>query len=333
MFKLISLVCIAISFNTSISFANSTLLFTKQESRTVAANMDWKYREGTVVIHPRHKSMVSSLVDSTAKPMKWKSRYASVMLHAGNRFKPGPGANGMNEQGLIASVLVLKASKYTQNNSLPALNTADWVQYVLDNFQSVQEVIDDSANYRLVAKDYRGTSMNLHMILHDAAGNSAVIESIDGRFVIHAQENFNTPVLTNSVYETTTARLGKYRDFGGTMKTPGGYDSDSRFVRASIYIKRLPSFVANEEHIAYAFNGLSDVAQAPGSATPTQLSVVYDIATKTAYFRSINDSNLRIIPLTHFDIAGAYDPLTLNPYQHLSGDVVKKFANLKDLTK
>lgn len=327
MFKHIALLSVALSLNT-ISFSSaacSALVFNKNKPATVAVNLDWKYREGTVVIHPRNTLMVSSVDSHQYHPLIWKSRYGSVIFHGGNRFKAGPAADGMNEKGLTASVLVLKSSSYPQNNELPTLNTSEWVQYVLDNFQNVQEVIDDSANYQLLPDTYRNVAMNLHMVINDAEGKSAVLEYLNGQLVIHTQDQFTPAVITNTDYNSSVSLLSEYRDFGGVKALPGGYDSNSRFVRAAHYLKRLPGFVANEEHIAYAFNGLSDVAQAPGTAQPTQLSMVFDIPTKTIFFRSINEASVRTIPFADIDFDTLTEPLAINAYQHFYGNVVPKF--------
>jgi choloylglycine hydrolase len=328
MFKRLALISVALSLTTVSlsSLASSALIFDKNSPATVAVNLDWKYREGTVVIHPRHTRMVSNVNSTKYRPLIWKSRYGSVIFHAGNRFKSGPATSGMNEKGLTATVVLLKTSRYATQDKLPVLNAEEWVQYVLDKFQSVQEVIDDSANYQIVHSVYRKVPTKFHMILSDAGGKSAILEYLEGRVVVHTQEYLAPPVLTNTDYLSSLSLLTKYLDFGGARTNlPGGYDSRARFIRAAHYIKRLPSFVANEEHIAYAFNGLGDIAQAPGTATPTQLSMVFDIASKTIYFRSINDAALRVIPLGGIEFKDLYEPLSINAYQHFFGDVVSKF--------
>ncbi|HAT9399507.1 linear amide C-N hydrolase [Legionella pneumophila] len=327
MFKRIGLISIALSLNTIslTSEACSALVFNKNKPATVAVNLDWKYREGAFVIHPRNAMMVSSVDYHSMHPLIWKSQYGSVIFHGGNRFKAGPSADGMNEKGLTASILMLDSSRYPSNSELPALKTTEWVQYILDNFQTVQEVIDDSSNYQLVADTYRGITMNVHLMVSDAEGKSAVFEYLDGKLVIHTQDNLTMPVLTNTDYKSSLALLEEYQDHGGSKALPGGYDSKSRFVRAAHYLKKLPSFIAKEEHIAYAFNGLNVVTQAPGTSSPTQLSMVFDIPTKTIYFRSINEAALRVISMDSIDFDYLYQPIALNVYQHLSGDVTDKF--------
>jgi len=308
--------------------ASSTLILNKSKTNTVAVNLDWKYREGAVIVHPRDSLMVSSIDNHVHHPLIWKSRYASVVFHAGNRFKPGLSANGMNEKGLVASAMLLKSTGYPPlNQELPTLNTSEWVQYVLDNYQTVQELVDDSANYQLLPSTYRGVTLSYHLVVNDAEGNSAVIEYLNGRLVVHSKDQLSHMAITNTEYDSAVMLLNDYKDFGGSKMLPGSNDSNSRFVRAAHYLNRLPSFIAKEEHIAYAFNGLSTVAQGPGTKTPTQLSIVFDAHDKTIYFRSINESAIRVIALADFNFDGLYQPRGLNPYQHLSGDVVKEFRS------
>jgi choloylglycine hydrolase len=327
MFKRIALMSVAFSLNT-ISFtttACSALVFNKNTPATVAVNLDWKYREGAVVIHPRDTLMVSSVDSHQYHPLIWKSRYGSVVFHGGNRFKPGPAADGMNEKGLTASILELSSSLYPSDPELPALSTSEWVQYVLDNFQTVQEVIDSSLNYQLIPGTYRNVAMNFHLIVNDAEGKSAVFEYLNGKLVVHTQDNLTSPVLTNTDYDASIAYLAEFSDFGGAKPLPGDYGSKSRFVRAASYLKKLPAYIANEEHIAYAFNGLGLVAQAPGGSSPTQLSMVFDIGTKTIYFRSINEASLRSLPMGSINFSELNEALSINAYQHFSGDVLDQF--------
>lgn len=332
MFKRIALISVALSLNT-ISFSSvacSALVFNKNKPATVAVNLDWKYREGTVVIHPRDTLMVSSVDSHQYHPLIWKSRYGSVVFHGGNRFKPGPAADGMNEKGLTASALILSSSRYSISSDKPALSTSEWVQYVLDNFQNVQEVLDDTSNYQLLPNTYRNVGMNLHLMINDAEGKSAVLEYLNGELVIHTQDNLIPPVLTNIDYASALAVLDEYGGFGGNKPLPGGYDSKSRFVRAAHYLKKLPGYVANEEHIAYAFNGLGQVAQAPGTSSPTQLSMVFDLGTKTIYFRSVNEANIRMIPINDINFNELKDSLSLNSYQHLAGNIIHQFKSMDE---
>lgn len=330
MLKRTALLSLFLTFNT-LSFtsnASSTLIFNKNIPNTIAANLDWKYREGAVAVHPRNSLMVSNVDSHVYHPLIWKSRYGSVVFHAGNRYKLGLAANGMNEKGLVASMLLLKSSSYPHNLEQPTLSTADWVQYVLDNFQSVQEVIDDSAQYQLLPVAYRGVTLNVHLVINDAQGKSAVLEYINGQLVVYSEDQLTHLAVTNTEYDAALSILNENKELANSNMLPGGYDSGSRFIRAAYYLKRLPSFVAKEEHIAYAFNGLSDVAQAPATPTPTQLSIVFDGSTQTIYFRSINEAALRVIHLNAFDFNKLDELLTLNVYRHYAGDVAEEFKSI-----
>lgn len=330
MFKRIAILSVALSLNTIslTSAASSALVFDKNKPATIAMNMDWKYREGALVIHPREQLMVSSVDSHKYHPLIWKNRYGSVVFHGGSRFNPGPAISGMNEKGMTASVLMHEAPGYSSNEESPTLNTSEWVRYVLDNFESVQDVINESAHYQLLPSVHRNVMQNYHLIISDAQGQTAVLEYINGQLVIHNQEQLKPAILTNSDYDSSLALLNDYHDFGGTKALPGGDDSHSRFIRAASYMKKLPGFIANEERLAYAFNGLGLVAQAPGTPLPTQMSAVFDITSKTIYFRSINEAAPRSIALNDINFDEFYEPLSLNPFQHLSGNVVAHFKSM-----
>ena len=71
-------------------------------------------------------------------PMRWKSKYGSVITSAYDICS----TDGMNEKGLVANLLWLAESSYPQwNGERPALSIAAWVQYMLDNFATVDEAV------------------------------------------------------------------------------------------------------------------------------------------------------------------------------------------------
>ena len=115
---------------------------------------------------------------------------------------------------------------------------ADWVQYLLDNFATVGEAVADarSGRYRLASVGTDMVEIKLHLFVHDRGGNSAVLEYLDGKLVVH--ENPAVRVLTNSPYAQCCAALPSK---GSAWKSvPGGAGSLDRFLRGAYYLAHVP---------------------------------------------------------------------------------------------
>lgn len=72
--------------------------------------------------------------------VSWTSKYGSVIA-AG--YDIGT-CDGMNEKGLVASLLFLPESVYHRpGDNRPIMGISIWTQYVLDNFATVREAVDE----------------------------------------------------------------------------------------------------------------------------------------------------------------------------------------------
>lgn len=72
--------------------------------------------------------------------MNWTSKYGSVIATG---YDIGT-CDGMNEKGLVASLLFLPESIYSLPGDIrPAMGISIWTQYVLDNFATVREAVDE----------------------------------------------------------------------------------------------------------------------------------------------------------------------------------------------
>ena len=106
----------------------------------------------------------------------------------------------MNEKGLVASLLFLPESVYHRpGDNRPIMGISIWTQYVLDNFATVREAVDElkKESFRIDAPDLpNGAASTLHLAITDETGNTAVLEYIDGNLEIHEGKQYQ--VMTNS---------------------------------------------------------------------------------------------------------------------------------------
>ena len=99
--------------------------------------------------------------------MNWTSKYGSVIATG---YDIGT-CDGMNEKGLVASLLFLPESIYSLPGDIrPAMGISIWTQYVLDNFATVREAVDElkKETFRIDAPRMPngGPESTLHMATH-----------------------------------------------------------------------------------------------------------------------------------------------------------------------
>ena len=106
----------------------------------------------------------------------------------------------------------------------PAMGISIWTQYVLDNFATVREAVDElkKETFRIDAPRMPngGPESTLHMAITDETGNTAVLEYLDGKLSIHEGKEYQ--VMTNSPrYEYQLAINDYWKEVGGLQMLPG----------------------------------------------------------------------------------------------------------------
>lgn len=262
----------------------------------------------------------------------WVSKYASVgvtSLDASN-------SDGMNEKGLAAHLLYLDGSQYAANDGKPALANLAWAQYVLDNYATVAEALEGLAKVQVISRVAKGREWPLHLAMEDATGDSAVIESVKGKLVIHHGKEF-TVMGNEPTFDVQLANLKKYKLFGGKLPMPGDIDPMSRFVRAASYLKTLPKAQNSDEAVAY-LGGVVRTTMAPYGAIdtsggqaedawPTRWASLSDLSRKRFYFLSTRSPNVVWVDLDKLAASG--DLLAIVPDPGLAGEIssqLKKFT-------
>ena len=192
-----------------------------------ARSMDWKEDIlSNMWLFPRGMERSG---EAGPNSLKWKSKYGSVILSGYDICT----TDGMNEKGLVANLLWLVESEYPEyDGSKPGLSIAAWTQYVLDNFQTVDEAVAELSKEEFVVvtsyvpgSDRLGT---LHLSISDTLGDNAIFEYIDGKLVIHHDRSYQ--VMTNSpTYDKQLALNEYWEEIGGTTFLPGTNRAADRF--------------------------------------------------------------------------------------------------------
>ena len=99
-------------------------------------SMDWKTEmHSNLWVFPKGMERNG---ETGANSLQWTSKYGSVVTSA---FEIAS-TDGMNEKGLVANLLWLPETEYpVRDQSKPGLAITAWVQYMLDNFATVDEAV------------------------------------------------------------------------------------------------------------------------------------------------------------------------------------------------
>ncbi|GAB7024511.1 linear amide C-N hydrolase [Salidesulfovibrio brasiliensis] len=267
-----------------------------------------------------------------ANSIKWTSKYGSVITSGYNAAS----ADGMNEKGLVGNMLYLAESKYGSLHDKPGLSFAAWVQYVLDNFATVDEAVQALRQepFRIVATTLpNGSAPTIHLAISDPTGDSAIFEYIDGKLTIHHGKSYT--VMTNSpVYDEQLALDKYWQQIGGLTMLPGTNRASDRYVRASYYTKALPKFEDNRMAVAAAFSVIRNASVPLGITDPSKPNIsttlwrtVSDHKNRVYYYESAISPNIFWVDLGSIDFSKTTQPMKLDLDGHpiLSGDVSNRF--------
>jgi choloylglycine hydrolase len=220
----------------------------------------WLFPKGT-------KQNGAVTMNGSNRGLEWTSKYDSFTTSTQNMSN----SSGMNEKGLVVDTLWLPESVYEDytplidgGSSKKGLAMSIWLQYVLDNFATVQEVVDGFRQETFIlVTDYmpedvtkRSKEAKLvtqHMAVSDASGDNAIFEYIDGQLKIYHDRTHT--VLTNSpVYPKQLAIYEHWRDVNkyGLSMLPGTNRAADRFVRAKYYSLAVVNNATTDQRTAVA---------------------------------------------------------------------------------
>lgn len=300
-----------------------------------ARSMDWKTDVGTNLwVFPRGMKRSG---EAGPHSLQWTSRYGSVIASGYDVST----TDGLNEKGLMANVLWLVESQYPKfDGRKPGLSIALWAQYVLDNFATVKDAVAalEKEPFIIITDEVPGEPRlaTLHLSMSDATGDSAIVEYIGGKQVIHHGRQYQ--VMTNSpTYDEQLALNEYWKSIGGTVMLPGTNRAADRFARASFYINAIPKAEDPDEALAAVFSVIRNASVPLGISTPDQPNIsstrwrtVADHKRKLYVFESTVTPNTFWVDLNKLDLTaetGKVKKLDLGPNQRqvFAGEVSGAF--------
>ena len=245
-------------------------------------SMDWKTEmHSNIWAFPRGMERNGETGENS---LRWTARYGSVVTSA---FEMAS-SDGINEKGLVANLLWLPDTQYpARDKSKPGLTIAAWVQYMLDNFATVEEAVsyikEDSFQVLSEMMPDGSRLATLHLSVSDATGDSAIFEYAGAKLMVYHDKEYK--VMTNSpTYDKQLALNEYWKSIGGLTFLPGTNRASDRFARASFYINAVPKTDNERIAIASVFSVIRNTSVPYGISTPQSPEI------STTQWRTVSDS-------------------------------------------
>lgn len=272
--------------------------------------------------------------------IEWVSKYGSLGVSTWDIAI----ADGMNEKGLVANLLWLVESKYPTFNKegdTEGMSISLWAQYVLDNFATVAEAVEELSkeSFAIVSDFIPGTNKftTVHLSISDATGDNAILEYIEGKLVIHHDPSYI--VMTNDPpYEQQLAIAKYWENVPGKTFLPGSVTAADRFVRASFFIHAIPQTDNTRVAVASVFSVIRNVSVPYGfeiegfpNLSTTRWRSVANQKDLVYYFETALTPNTFWVDLKKIDFSekSGVRKLSLSDNKTYSGEVSAEFKSSK----
>ncbi|MGI9161721.1 MAG: linear amide C-N hydrolase [Mycobacterium sp.] len=298
-------------------------------------SMDWpESTEPLIVAFPRGRKRNGlnppGLIEDP-NPLTWTSRYASLVT---TLYGVGT-VDGLNEKGLTVHGLYLAVADFgARDQSKPAVSATLWLQYLLDQAGTVAEALALLEKVEILKVTAHGHDSNLHLAMEDVGGDSAIVEYVNGRRVVHHGRQY-TLMTNDPTYDEQLALLAK-QDFSkpsSTMPLPGNVNPIDRFQRAAYYSALLPKPGSEREAVADVLAIMRNVSVPFGApyhdfgVYNTEYRTVTDLTNRRYFFELTTSPNVIWIDLDRLNLAEGAPTVAVDPYDYaLVGDVTDKFA-------
>ena len=296
--------------------ACSTFLLERGDTVLVGHNLDeYIPVPGLVVVNPRgiaKRGFGGGLINplGSMKPtFRWVSKHGSITYSAfGKEFPDG----GMNEAGLYVGEMNYYFTEWPKDKGLVRIYHNQWIQYLLDNFETVDQVL---ANLARVVPDGHN---RWQFFIADATGNAATITFFKGKAVINAGDSLPVKALCNRRYAREMDTLRLYQGFGGARAVDFADTSDDRrFVRAAEMLRNQDKRTLA---VDYAFAVLKRLDWGNN-----KWSLVFDPRNLRVSFNTYQSRPVKTIDFKSFDLSPSAPAMVLDINRDLEGDVKPMF--------
>ena len=305
-------------------------------------SMDWDHSfEDLLFIYPRGVKKDGGAGEKSAQ---WTSKYGSLVASIytfASKYGFGlyDGATeGINEKGLAAHILYLEETDYEKEDDRAGVTYMRWLEYLLDNFATVDEAVAGMKDVRIVPVKLGDEVIGVHLAIEDASGDSAIFEVINGKMVVHHGKQYT--VMTNDPpYDVQIKNLKRYKAFGGKEELPGDIEGAERFVRGAYFSQFLPETEDPGEAVASALSVIRNLAvpfgapyggRAGEGVYPTWWMSATDFKNRIFYFNWAQNPNIVWVDLDDIDFSEGTSVRMADPKNPaLVGNIAGSFTPVK----
>lgn len=305
----------------------------------VSRTMDWpESTEPILTAFPRgmvrNGGMVGPETIVKNNPAIWTSKYGSLVTTV---YGIGT-ADGLNEKGFAGHMLFLTATDFgPRDASKPGLQAGLWLQYLLDNAADVDEALALMKKVQIVMASAHGRDATVHLAIEDAAGDSAIIEFVKGKMVVHHGKQYR--IMTNDPTYDKQLELLAQQDYSkpsSETRLPGNVKPTDRFQRAAYFASMLPD-PKNERQAVASILAIARNVSVPFGAPykgfgiyNTEYRTAINLTEKRYFFELTTSPNVLWVDLKKIDLTKGAPVLTLDPDNiELSGDVTAKLSKVE----
>lgn len=258
-------------------------------------NFDWTFDQGYIIKNIKNTQKTAYFTHN-GTPASWISKYGSITFNQNGKEMP---YGGMNEKGLVVEMLWLEDTRFNISETKTYVNELEWIQYQLDNFHTVDEVIANVESLKIYP--IKG---KVHYILVDTYGQSVIIEYLEGSPKIYRKEANACQAITNKSVVYSEKYINNLQD------TPKKNISEIyRYHQLEKQIKKLQNPTDFSEKTA--FQMLKSVSIPKGSFK-TVWSIVYNVENRSIFFFSASQRKVKQINLNNIDFAQDVRYFTIN---------------------
>lgn len=275
---------------------------------------------GMVVVNKRDMlkrniSWQNLTTDQSQFSTQWKSKFGSVTFNLLGYDFP---CYGVNEKGLFLVELYLEETTKVYNPNQPNMFWAQWIQYQLDNYKTVDEVVNYLNNGPNI--EWWPNAAGSHFFLTDAKGNSATIALLNGKYTVLRNKEMPMPLLCNNQYNRDLSSAKKFDFLGGKQKFEFNQSKnwEDRYNRAAYMLK---NYKYDQRPADYAWTILNSIH-------PGEWQTVIDIKKMNLYFRSDLKKEVKTIKLAELNFSSAAPVTYLDIHTDKTGVVNKGFQKL-----
>ncbi len=227
----------------------------------------------------------------------------------------------------------------------PGLSVSLWTQYYLDNFATVAEAVEATRSepFQIATFAYgikKETLGSLHLSISDKSGDSAILEYLGGKLVVHHGREFN--VMTNSPpLPQQLAAIKTFQGLGGKTPLPRTDSGTARFARAAYQAGQIPATADAREAFTRMTAILEEVTEPYGgikanhrAGSPTIWRTISDATSGIYYFSPVPGTKTISVELAKLDFneGAAVKMLPMSDGKPREGEMSGEFAPAQPFT-